>query len=196
MYSPVEESMNTRLSDWQSEKYCLANNLKSIRGSTCLNLGKRNGEEIAMEDGPFSIESGSHKHPGIPTKSTSILSFPFFATIRFDRKSPEVRTQQANTSIKKISQMKKLKMVKDISTGPTLYLSSPNRTRQEEASSRLQYLQPLAIRQGKSIVSASTCSNHSSRAHQKKNLSREILPSFHKLIESQKSCHVDMDMDI
>ena len=40
------------------------------------------------------------------------------------------------------------------------YLSSPNRTRQEEASSLLQYLQPLAIRHGKSIVSASTCKDH------------------------------------
>lgn len=40
------------------------------------------------------------------------------------------------------------------------HLSSPNRTRQEEASSLLQYLQPLAIRHGKSIVSASTCTEH------------------------------------
>ena len=36
------------------------------------------------------------------------------------------------------------------------YLSSPNRTRHEEASSLEQYLHPLAIRQGKSMVSAST----------------------------------------
>lgn len=40
------------------------------------------------------------------------------------------------------------------------YLSSPKRTRQEEASSLLQYLQPFAMRHGKSIISASTCTNH------------------------------------
>lgn len=36
------------------------------------------------------------------------------------------------------------------------YLSIPKRTRQEDASSLVQYLQPLAIRHGKSIVSART----------------------------------------
>lgn len=41
-----------------------------MAGSTDLNRGKRNGEEIDMEDGPLSMESGSHKQPGFPTKST------------------------------------------------------------------------------------------------------------------------------
>ena len=68
--SPEEESSNTILSDSKSEKNCLASDLKSTRGSTCLNLGKHNGEEIDMEDGPFNKESGSHKHPGFPIKST------------------------------------------------------------------------------------------------------------------------------
>lgn len=36
------------------------------------------------------------------------------------------------------------------------YLSSPNRTRHDVASPRLQYLQPFATRHGKSIVSANT----------------------------------------
>lgn len=66
---PAEASSNTRLSDWQSEKYCFAIDLKSMLASTGLDCGKRKGEEIAMEDGPLSKESGSHKHPGFPTKS-------------------------------------------------------------------------------------------------------------------------------
>ena len=69
-YLPAEASSNTRLSDWQSKKYCSANDLKSMVGSTDLIRGKRNGEEIEMEEGPLSKESGSHKQPGIPTKST------------------------------------------------------------------------------------------------------------------------------
>lgn len=68
--SPAEESSNSRLSDWLSKKYCLASDLKSIVGSTCLYLGKRKGEGIEMEDGPLIKESGSHKTPGLPTKST------------------------------------------------------------------------------------------------------------------------------
>jgi hypothetical protein len=60
-HSPAEASSNTRLSDWQSKKYCLASDLKSMVGSTGLSLGKRNGEEIEMEEGPLSKESGSHK---------------------------------------------------------------------------------------------------------------------------------------
>lgn len=39
-------------------------------GSTGFNLGKRSGEEIEMDDGPLSKESGSHKEPGFPIKST------------------------------------------------------------------------------------------------------------------------------
>jgi hypothetical protein len=57
----VEASSNTRLSDSQSEKYCLASDLKSMVGSTGLSRGKRNGEEIEMEEGPLTKESGSHK---------------------------------------------------------------------------------------------------------------------------------------
>jgi hypothetical protein len=37
------------------------------------------------------------------------------------------------------------------------YLSSPKRTRQEEASSDLQYLQPLTTLQGILTLSANTC---------------------------------------
>lgn len=48
----------------------MASDLKSVVGSTSLNLGNRNGEEIEIEDGPLSEESGSHKHPGFPIKST------------------------------------------------------------------------------------------------------------------------------
>lgn len=40
------------------------------------------------------------------------------------------------------------------------YLSSPNRTRHDEASSLVQYLHPLAIRHGKPIISAKTCQNN------------------------------------
>jgi hypothetical protein len=69
-YLPVDASSNTRLSDWQSKKYCLANCLKSTVLSVDLIRGKRNGEEIEMEEGPLSKESGSHKKPGLPTKST------------------------------------------------------------------------------------------------------------------------------
>lgn len=32
-------------------------------------LGNRNGEEIEMDDGPLSKESGSHKQPGLPIRS-------------------------------------------------------------------------------------------------------------------------------
>lgn len=67
---PAEVSSKTRLRDWHSEKYCLASDLKSMLVSTGLDRGKRNGEEIEMEAGPLSKESGSHKHPGLPTKST------------------------------------------------------------------------------------------------------------------------------
>ena len=66
---PAEASSNTRLSDWQSEKYCFASVPKSVIGSADLR-GKRNGEEIEMVEGPLSEESGSHKQPGFPTKST------------------------------------------------------------------------------------------------------------------------------
>lgn len=66
----MEESLNTILSDSKSKKYCLASDLKSTGGSTCLNLGKHNGEEIEMEDGPFNKESGSQNSPGFPIKST------------------------------------------------------------------------------------------------------------------------------
>ena len=48
----------------------MASELKSMAGSTDLNCGKRNGEQIEMEDGPLSKESGSHKQPGFPTRST------------------------------------------------------------------------------------------------------------------------------
>lgn len=41
-----------------------------MAGSADLNRGKRSGEEIDMDDGPLSKESGSHKQPGFPTKST------------------------------------------------------------------------------------------------------------------------------
>lgn len=41
-----------------------------------------------------------------------------------------------------------------------VYLSLPIRTRQDEASSFLQYLQPLAIRHCKPMVSAKTCISH------------------------------------
>lgn len=61
MNVPEEASSNTRLSDWQSEKYCLASDLKSMAGSTGFSRGKRKGEEIEMDDGPLSTESGSHK---------------------------------------------------------------------------------------------------------------------------------------
>lgn len=57
----MEASSNTRLSDWQSKKYCLANALKSMVRSARLSRGKRNGEDIEMEEGPLSKESGSHK---------------------------------------------------------------------------------------------------------------------------------------
>lgn len=67
---PAEESSKARLSDRQSEKYCLANDVKSMAGSTCPNLGRRNGEGIEMEDGPLSNEFGSYKHPGSRIKST------------------------------------------------------------------------------------------------------------------------------
>lgn len=51
----------TRLRDWLSVKYCLANDLKSTAGSTGLGRGNRKGEEIEIDEGPFSKESGSHK---------------------------------------------------------------------------------------------------------------------------------------
>jgi len=56
--------------DRQSEKYCLASDLKSIVVSAGLSLGKRKGEQNEMEDGPLSKESGSDKCPGFPIKST------------------------------------------------------------------------------------------------------------------------------
>lgn len=70
MKLPAEESSNKWSSDWQSEKYCFANDLKSTVGPTCLYRGKRSGDEIEMEDGPFSKESGLCKLPGLPIKST------------------------------------------------------------------------------------------------------------------------------
>lgn len=60
-HSPVDATSNTILIDWQSEKYCLASDLKSILDSTGLSRGKRNGEEIEIEEGPLSKESGSPK---------------------------------------------------------------------------------------------------------------------------------------
>lgn len=67
---PEEPSSKTTLSNWQSEKYCLARDLKSMAGSAGFSRGNRNGEEIKMEDGPLSKESGSYKQPGLPIKST------------------------------------------------------------------------------------------------------------------------------
>lgn len=57
------------LKDWQSEKYCLAKDLKSPVVSTEENIGRRRGEQIDMEDGPLRTESGSDKDPGFPIKS-------------------------------------------------------------------------------------------------------------------------------
>lgn len=67
---PIDGSSNTRFKDSQSAKYCLASDLKSTMGSTCLKRGNLNGEEIEIVEGPFNKESGSHRHPGFPTKST------------------------------------------------------------------------------------------------------------------------------
>lgn len=58
---PVEGSSNTRLSIWESAKYCLASDLKSIVGSLGLRRGKRSGDDIEMDNGPLSKELGSHK---------------------------------------------------------------------------------------------------------------------------------------
>ena len=40
-----------------------------MAGSDAFNRGKRSGDEIEMDDGPLSNESGSRKEPGFPTKS-------------------------------------------------------------------------------------------------------------------------------
>jgi len=53
--------------------------VKSMAGSTCPNLGRRNGEEIEMEDGPLSNEFGSDKHPGSRIKSTKYSLYGAFA---------------------------------------------------------------------------------------------------------------------
>lgn len=67
--SPAKGSLNMRLSDWQSRKYCLARDLKLSVKPTILNFGMCKGEEIKMEERPFSKESGSHTEPGFPIKS-------------------------------------------------------------------------------------------------------------------------------
>lgn len=51
-------------------KYCFARDLKSVLDSRGLDRGNRNGDEMQMEDGPFSKELGSDRHPGFPTRST------------------------------------------------------------------------------------------------------------------------------
>jgi hypothetical protein len=55
---PAAGSLNMRLSDWQSTKYCFAND-----------FGGRNGEETEIDNSPFMSESGSDKNPGFPIKS-------------------------------------------------------------------------------------------------------------------------------
>uniref|UniRef100_A0A0A9CRR2 CTR1 n=1 Tax=Arundo donax TaxID=35708 RepID=A0A0A9CRR2_ARUDO len=66
-----------RFSDWQSRKYCLANDLKLSAISTELCFGGRIGEETKMDDSPFKRESGSDKNPGFPIKSIRYsLSWP------------------------------------------------------------------------------------------------------------------------
>lgn len=56
---PVDGSSNTRFNTSLSTKYCLASDSKSTLVLICLNRGKRSGENIEMEDGPFIKESGS-----------------------------------------------------------------------------------------------------------------------------------------
>lgn len=77
---PAEESSKTILSDRQSKKFCLTSDVKSIAGSTCPNLGRRNGEEIEMEDRPLSNEFGSDKYPGSRIKSTRYSLYDAFVT--------------------------------------------------------------------------------------------------------------------
>jgi hypothetical protein len=66
---PAAGSLNTRLSDWQSTKYCFANDLKLSAISTEYCFGGRNGEETEIDNSPFMSESGSDKNPGFPIKS-------------------------------------------------------------------------------------------------------------------------------
>ena len=90
---PKEASSNVILSDWQSEKYKLANILKLSACSTVLNLGWHNGEETSTEDEPFCKESGRLKDPGLSIRSTiySLSSLKFInshycQTLIFDLK--------------------------------------------------------------------------------------------------------------
>lgn len=68
--TPADVSSNMIFTDWQSKKYCLASNLRFSAISDDLNLGRRKGEEIEIDEGPLSRESGSYKDPGFAIKST------------------------------------------------------------------------------------------------------------------------------